>query len=112
MGFESRSEWVQHFKTQHVDRPSKNLKCPHCDKRFAQKNHLTNHLKIHSAPSPSSDAFECSPCGRRFKNKTQLKLHRRMPDCLWKKRERAQPAVYRPEDEPAKCPVCNKKFQK
>lgn len=110
--FGSRSVLEEHFKAHSAERP---LKCPHCDKRFVQKNHLTSHLRIHDPPD---DSFLCAPCSVSFRNKTQLKRHRRNVDCLWRQNEQEEKAEmkqrgrYNVEDEPAKCPICNKKFQK
>ena len=45
--------------------------CNLCEKTFAQKGHLTRHLRIHSGVKP----FGCSQCAKRFTQKCNLTSH-------------------------------------
>uniref|UniRef100_A0AAY4AAM5 C2H2-type domain-containing protein n=1 Tax=Denticeps clupeoides TaxID=299321 RepID=A0AAY4AAM5_9TELE len=45
--------------------------CPQCEKRFSLHHQLKKHLRFHSGERP----FSCSYCGKKFAEKSYLRLH-------------------------------------
>ncbi|KXJ83148.1 hypothetical protein RP20_CCG008817 [Aedes albopictus] len=77
----------EHMQTHAKD---KRLKCPHCDRTFAQSNNLTYHIRKHTGEKP----FPCDKCDKSFICKSHLISHAR----------------YHENDQPYQCEVCSKRF--
>ncbi|XP_035489762.2 zinc finger protein 3 homolog isoform X1 [Scophthalmus maximus] len=72
------SEHVEPVSTRNEETKTKRNKqcyniCNNCGKRFNQKTHLIEHLKIHTDEMP----FTCESCGRAFRQSVDLKIHMR-----------------------------------
>lgn len=48
--------------------------CIRCNKTFAQKSYIKEHMKIHTGEKP----YSCKVCGRSFRNNYMLKVHMRL----------------------------------
>ncbi|XP_021920845.1 zinc finger and BTB domain-containing protein 24-like isoform X2 [Zootermopsis nevadensis] len=48
--------------------------CVECNKSFAQKSYIKEHMKIHTGEKP----YACTVCGRNFRNNYMLKVHMRL----------------------------------
>lgn len=48
--------------------------CAKCNKTFAQKSYIKEHMKIHTGEKP----YQCTDCGRCFRNNYMLKVHLRL----------------------------------
>jgi len=60
----------KHTKEEHLEGP-KPFVCQHCDRRYAYRCALENHMRRHSALRP----FECQTCGAGFKHISNLQKH-------------------------------------
>ncbi|XP_069671333.1 uncharacterized protein [Periplaneta americana] len=56
------------------DSGSTRYACIKCNKTFAQKSYVKEHMKIHTGEKP----FMCMDCGRSFRNNYMLKVHFRL----------------------------------
>ncbi|CAL9704052.1 unnamed protein product [Knipowitschia caucasica] len=82
----------------------KKFQCNVCNKKFERKQHLQNHVRIHTGENPYSTApatkktveerFQCSICKKRLWSKYGLDVHVRTHT----------------GERPHSCPVCNKTF--
>ncbi|XP_056151379.1 zinc finger protein 770-like [Lampris incognitus] len=64
--------------------------CPACSKDFPSMSKLQRHVMIHTGQRP----FSCQTCGKRFRQKTHLRVHFRTH--LWSKYQRQQLYIGRP----------------
>mmetsp|Transcript_63919 Transcript_63919/g.73314 ORF Transcript_63919/g.73314 Transcript_63919/m.73314 type:complete len:305 (-) Transcript_63919:242-1156(-) len=71
--FKSRYTLRRHMLTH---QEVKKHKCTFCDKRFALKQYLKEHLNIHTGETP----FQCTHpgCGKRFKQAGKLSMHKKV----------------------------------
>ncbi|XP_075394595.1 zinc finger protein 449-like [Tenrec ecaudatus] len=69
----------------------KHLQCPHCDKRFARKSHLTGHQAVHSAAP-----HHCPECRKAFLRKSDFTRHLRV----------------HAGEKPHQCSICQKRFSR
>ncbi|XP_045152396.1 zinc finger protein 449-like [Echinops telfairi] len=69
----------------------KHLQCPHCDKRFARKSHLTGHQVVHSAAP-----HHCPVCRKTFLRKSDLTRHLRV----------------HAGEKPHQCSICQRRFSR
>jgi len=65
--------------------------CFYCDREFANRQLVTEHMEQHKGPLP----FYCHICESRFKNQTQLKMH--LPKHF--------------DNKPFSCDLCNARFK-
>ena len=68
--------------------------CPTCNKGFANKEYLKNHMKIHEK---KAKAYKCDICSQSFSTKNGLKFHIESAHTSQEKRDYC-------------CPVCNANF--
>ena len=85
----SRINLKRHVDVTHLKK--KQISCPECHRVFASMQNLREHLNLHSGRKP----FVCLICLRRFKQASQLSLHKRkhllgQPD----ERESSEEEVY------------------
>lgn len=69
---------------------SRTYECHLCDKQFAHKSSLVNHIRLHSGERP----FECDNCGKTFTLSSNLRRHAR----------------YHSGEKPFECDNCGKRF--
>uniref|UniRef100_A0A8C3FSA1 C2H2-type domain-containing protein n=1 Tax=Chrysemys picta bellii TaxID=8478 RepID=A0A8C3FSA1_CHRPI len=65
-------------------------KCPGCEKRFSQLSNVTTHLRTHSGERP----YVCADCGKSFGDQSSLRKHHRTHT----------------GERPYPCPHCGKRF--
>lgn len=78
----------------HVDNVHHRLKkavCPQCDKKFANRNALSDHWRVHTDVRP----YACPECGKTFRHRSRVEKHVR--------------SVHRKEKD-HQCPVCGKSY--
>ncbi|XP_041485126.1 zinc finger protein 37 homolog isoform X9 [Lytechinus variegatus] len=63
---------VQEMVTQPVNSCTETYECKYCGKKFIQRGHLSEHIKICLKETPC----HCTHCGKRFNNKSNLKEHK------------------------------------
>lgn len=69
--YQSKFNLKKHFKVSHLK--GKCFECLTCNKSFVSKQNLQEHSYIHSGLKP----FRCSFCGKKFRQTSQLSLHKR-----------------------------------
>ena len=70
-GYSTKFNLKRHVETSHLK--IKKYRCHDCDKQFASKQNLSEHMHIHSGAKP----FFCKICGKTFRQASQLSLHKR-----------------------------------
>lgn len=89
--FASIGQQKRHERIQHGDESDKGQKkCPECNKTFADRRLLVNHLRIHLGVKP----FKCDYCEKTFITKNDCKKHMRVHT----------------GEKPYSCDICQKKF--
>ncbi|XP_054636963.1 zinc finger protein 1035 [Dunckerocampus dactyliophorus] len=87
MQFSSQSTLLEHQNARHNKgrQIKKPFKCTYCEKTFAWRHSLRNHVrKVHMKPppenttSPAKDKLKCSQCSYEFNTPQELSLHMRM----------------------------------
>jgi len=68
----------------------KPFKCDHCEYRCRRKDHLENHIRVHS----DDKEFSCTVCQRQFRQSAGLRQHMRLHS-----------------DKRYKCELCSKRFR-
>lgn len=71
-GYSTKFNLKRHIETSHLK--IKKYRCQECDKLFASKQNLNEHLHIHSGAKP----FFCKVCSKTFRQASQLSLHKRI----------------------------------
>lgn len=66
--------------------------CGECDKKFYQRGHLEDHMRIHTGDRP----FECEKCPKKFNKICHLKTHLRIHT----------------GEQPYKCDFCGRRFNR
>lgn len=69
--YPSRLSLRRHIDVTHLKK--KQISCPQCSKLFASQPNLREHLNLHTGKRP----FLCQVCSRRFRQASQLSLHKR-----------------------------------
>jgi uncharacterized C2H2 Zn-finger protein len=69
--YPSRLSLKRHIDVTHLKK--KQIACPQCGKHFATMPNLREHLNLHTGKRP----FLCQLCTRRFRQASQLSLHKR-----------------------------------
>lgn len=69
--YPSRLSLKRHIDVTHLKK--KQIACSQCGKQFATQPNLREHLNLHTGRRP----FHCSLCARRFRQASQLSLHKR-----------------------------------
>jgi uncharacterized Zn-finger protein len=70
-GYSTKFNLKRHIETSHLK--IKKYRCHDCDKQFASKQNLNEHMHIHSGAKP----FFCKICSKTFRQASQLSLHKR-----------------------------------
>lgn len=70
-GYSTKFNLKRHIETSHLK--IKKYRCHECDKQFASKQNLNEHMHIHSGAKP----FWCKICSKTFRQASQLSLHKR-----------------------------------
>ena len=100
--------------------PEKSHICSECNKAYATKAILKNHMKIHSSERP----FICNICPKSFKHRGTLQSHKRIhtgekpfvcrfcnKGCITSSNLRVHERTHTNE-EPYECPFCEQRFQR
>ncbi|OMJ87222.1 hypothetical protein SteCoe_11062 [Stentor coeruleus] len=69
--YKSKFNLKKHMFISHLGK--NNFRCKKCNKLFVSKQNLREHSFIHSNIKP----FKCSYCGKRFRQTSQLCMHKR-----------------------------------
>ena len=69
--FDSMYGLRRHFYALHVSEEEKLFACPECERKFALKNQLNEHLRV-----KHEKRHECELCGKKFGEKDKLRSHR------------------------------------
>lgn len=69
--YTSKLSLRRHIDVSHLKK--KQTTCPICEKVFASQPNLREHMNLHTGKKP----FQCAECPRRFRQASQLSLHKR-----------------------------------
>ncbi|CCE91779.1 Zap1p TDEL_0D01950 [Torulaspora delbrueckii] len=90
--FDSAAALTTHLEALHLEKGKSEYHCHWhgCDKRFAQRQKLVRHLKVHSGYKP----YKCQDCGKCFSSEDTLTQHKRTHS----------------GEKPFECRICGKRF--
>ena len=64
-------EKSQTFSKDNFEKLEKGFKCEMCSRKFAKKNALANHVKVHMKIKD----FQCKDCSKSFPREREMEIH-------------------------------------
>ena len=114
-----RKEYLKQH-TSRVHHKIKELQCMYCDKTYATKTDLTQHMSVHGM----GNGYECKDCGKQFNNRDSAIFHRKQhndeklhvcKECgkqFFKSSDLTRHFRSHTGEKPFQCEICKKTFSR